>query len=244
MNACLQALLAPDNTCATIDSAIPWTEPCAKSPWVGAVADGGMCFSAFECSGTGPGTSYCAPNQTCKALPPAGQPCAPQGCAAGNYCNNAVCTALKDIGGVCTTTNQCTKNLFCDFAGGATGHCAVVHKGGEACTSSAGCDSALCLPGTCSGSNTSCYTSSNCNGMCGTGPNAGQFCTVDQNCGGHCSITTTQNCYGSGDCPTTPTVETCVFATCTHQTCTGDIVCAAKQVTADYCTGPRSVLPI
>jgi len=238
MNACLTALLPADSECATVDSMVPWTAPCMESVWTGAVAEGGMCFYGFECAGS-PDTSYCAPNQTCKALPTAGQPCSLQGCAAGNYCASTICAPLLGVGGLCASNTQCAKDLFCDLGG--SGSCQPLRQGGEACTSNSGCASAQCLPGTCTGTNQSCYTSANCNGTCTTGPLLGSFCSVDTNCQSHCSVTTTQSCVTSTTCPAT---ETCVPYTCTHPTCSGDIVCASRQLTVDYCTGPASVLGI
>src|SRR5882724_7941477 len=34
MNTCLEALVAPSGTCATIESALPWTEACMNSAWI------------------------------------------------------------------------------------------------------------------------------------------------------------------------------------------------------------------
>ena len=238
MNNCLEALLPVDNMCADVDTALPWTDVCMMSPWTGNVADGGMCFYGFECAGTGPGTSYCAPNQTCTALPTTGMACAIGGCTAGDYCNNMdMCVPLQAVGGVCTGTSQCAKGLFCNTATTAPYTCQMLLTGGEACTTSSACESDQCLPGTCSGTTNSCYTSAGCEGSCSAGPLVGEFCTTDQNCEGHCSVTTTETCTSVTICPG---VETCVYNTCTHPTCDGDIVCAATQVTVDYCSGVES----
>ena len=65
LNACLNALEAPENTCATSAATIPWSTPCSKAAFVGTVAKGGACFRNYECSLD----DYCAPNDTCTALP-------------------------------------------------------------------------------------------------------------------------------------------------------------------------------
>src|SRR5579871_3329720 len=51
MDGCLKALIAPDNTCSTVDMMLPWTMACMSSAWVGTVAVGGMCLQPFECAG-------------------------------------------------------------------------------------------------------------------------------------------------------------------------------------------------
>jgi hypothetical protein len=111
--------------------------------------------------------------------------------------------------------------------------------GGEPCTSSNACESNECLPGMCAGTNQQCFTNANCEGSCSSGPLTGDFCTTGQNCEGHCSVTTTTTCVTAGSCPVS---ETCVLYTCNQAMCEGDIVCAATQVTVDYCTGPQSEL--
>jgi hypothetical protein len=240
LDTCLKALLPPDGECASVDTMLPWTAGCMMSPWSGNVADGAQCFYTYECAGTGPGTSYCAPNQMCAALPTSGMPCSAEGCAASNYCDTTTdtCKPLQGVGGTCTASSQCMKDMFCQFTGGTgPGTCQMLLAGGEACTSSASCESDECFPGTCSGTTVSCYTSSQCNGTCSSGPFVGEFCTTDTSCEGHCSVTTTDTCASSVSCPAT---ESCVLYTCNHPTCDGDIVCAATQVTIDYCTGPES----
>ena len=239
MNDCLKSLLPTGDVCATVDTMLPWTAACKMTPFTGNVADGSMCFYTFECAGTGPSTSFCAPDQTCKALPTNGMPCSTEGCAAGNYCDpTATCKPLQSMGGTCTSTTECATGLFCDTTTGP-GTCEMLLAGGDACTSSAACESNECLPGTCSGTTQECFTSANCEGTCTTGPLTGDFCVTDQNCEGHCSVTTTTTCTTATNCPAT---ESCVLYTCNTPTCEGDIVCAATQVTVDYCTGPASEL--
>ena len=211
------------------------------TPWTGAVADGDACFYSYECAGTGSGTSYCAPDQTCKALPGNGMACSSQGCALGTYCDETVdmCKTAQGVGGTCTEDLQCMTTLFCELSG-SNGTCQMLLGGGSACTSSTQCESKECFPGTCTGSTDTCFTDANCEGTCSTGPETGDFCETDENCEGHCSVTTTEIC----DSATCPVDETCVFNTCSHPTCDGDIVCAATEVTADYCTGPVSEIGI
>jgi hypothetical protein len=250
MNACLKALLAPDNECATISmDMLPWADACMMEPFTGNVPIGGMCYYTFECMGasmtTGMnGTAYCAPNETCTALPTDNQPCSStQGCAGGYYCNftNDTCQALLGQGGACTGGNQCQKGLYCDLSTG-TGSCQPLHGGGEPCTGNQSCESNQCLPGQCMRSFGTCYTSANCQRYCGSGPRMGGTCFSDVDCEGHCSTTTTQLCTSSATCPVGPPAETCVLYTCVPDTCVGDIVCGSSQVDADYCTGPRTVL--
>ncbi len=246
MNTCLKAILAPDNECATVVDKLPWTDACMMSAWVGTVPVGGQCFFAFDCAGDG--TAYCAPNQTCTALPTAGQPCSfNQPCAMGDYCDftNDQCKALQGQGGMCTSTAQCNKDLFCDLSGGTgTGSCQALHGGGEPCTSPQACESGQCNPGRCMRNNNSCYTSASCSKYCGAGPFQNSFCSSDTSCEGYCSVTTTQLCTASTQCPQTPTPETCIFYPCVADTCVGDVVCSSSQVTVDYCTGAVGALPL
>jgi hypothetical protein len=133
------------------------------------------------------------------------------------------------------------QGLFCDLSSNPTlGACAVPRDGGQPCTSNQACKSMQCVPGSCSRNNQTCFTNSQCSRFCSAGPLIGDFCTTDQNCEGHCSTTTAQTCTSSTSCPTG---ETCVFYPCTQDTCMGDIVCAAQQVTVDYCTGAVGALP-
>jgi hypothetical protein len=243
LNACLKALEAPANECATVDTMLPWADACMTSAWIGNVADGSQCFYSFECKGTGPGTSFCSPNETCMPLPTAGQACTAEGCAKGNYCNftgpTATCVPLQATGGTCTNTAECMMGLYCNFTTGPA-TCQPLLAGGQACTNNNSCESNQCLPGTCSTDPAQqCFTKDVCNGMCTTGPNTGNFCTTDTNCGGHCSTTTTTACIVAGSCPAG---ETCVLYTCNPPTCDGDIVCASSQLTVDYCTGPNGAL--
>jgi hypothetical protein len=237
MDSCLKALLAPSDSCANVADVLPWTDACMDTAWVGQVATGDQCFFTYECAD--PGTQYCALNQTCTALPTDGQPCSPQGCAMGTYCSGTNCKAQAGVGGMCNSNAACMKDLFCDFSQ-PTPVCEALHDAGQACTSSQSCKSGACNPGTCTGTTQSCFTASNCSKHCSS---TGAYCNQDGDCGlGHCSVTTTQTCYQQGTCPG---VETCVLPyQCLPGMCTGNIVCAATEVTVDYCTDAIQNLPL
>src|SRR5262249_15353610 len=150
------SLLAPASSCATVEQMVPWTIACKDSPWVGTVATGGQCFYSFECANSG--SSYCAPNQTCTALPTDGMPCAQlQGCAEGFYCSGGTCRAQAGPGAPCTSVTQCMKDLFCDLSA-TMPTCQVLKGPGEACTGPQSCRAGQCLPGTCMGTGQQCYT--------------------------------------------------------------------------------------
>ena len=70
MNNCLEALVAPEGTCATVASKLPWTEACMNSAWIGTVAPEGECLFAHDCAGGE--DAFCAPNQKCQMRPTAG----------------------------------------------------------------------------------------------------------------------------------------------------------------------------
>jgi len=233
MNGCLDALVAPSNECAAVADALPWAEACMNDAWVGQVADGQECFEPFECASV---DSFCAPTQRCTALPGLGQQCVGQ-CASGLFCNGT-CQQQLGAGGPCTSSIQCQTDLFCDF-NATTPVCTARGDGGDACTSSQACKSNQCVPGTCAGTQNSCFTDANCNGRCA---DDNSFCSTDSNCAiGACSITTTTNCSVDGQCPLG---ETCVFPVqCLPGDCIGDPVCTANQIVIDYCTGALQDLP-
>jgi hypothetical protein len=240
MNDCLESIVAPNGVCASVDTMLPWVDACMNSAWVGAVADGGMCYATYECASK---DSFCAPNETCTALPGANQPCSPNGCATGLYCaTGATCQPLVVQNGTCTSTSQCQKDLFCDFSL-PTPVCSALHDGGQACTGNATCKSNQCLPGTCSNSAQTCYASNQCNSRCATG---GNFCNIDSDCGeGRCSNSSTTFCTVDGQCNLgSASSGTCVFTNhCTPGTCQGEIVCASAQLVVDYCTDALGALP-
>jgi len=235
MNNCLQALVAPDDDCATIEAMLPWAEACVHSAWVGAVADGGTCEYPYECSSA---DSVCTSSRTCKAKPGYGEPCG-AGCASGLYCNGLMCDHQVGVGVDCVSTQQCTKGLYCDTTA-TKPVCTMQHAAGEACTGPSTCTSGSCLPGACESNAQPCYTSATCSGHC---ENTTTFCAGDNYCStGTCSIGGA-SCTGPAQC--TGAGNVCNFPVkCVPGACTGTIVCADAHVTVDYCSGALKDLPI
>jgi hypothetical protein len=233
LDACLQALVPPEDTCATVSSVVPWTEACMESAWIGTVANGGQCDFVYECGQD----SYCSSSRICTALPTADMPCSQRGCASGLFCDLDICAPLVAQGGACTGTFQCQDGLFCD-ASTAQRTCTPLRDLGETCTSSAGCESSVCLPGTCADTGTSCFSSASCTGRCA---DDNSVCSVDSTCAaGTCSGTATA-CFSPLDCIAP---ATCVFPVrCVHAECVGDIVCAEARIVVDYCQGALNSLP-
>jgi len=235
MNECLDALVAPSDTCATIESALPWTDACMTSAWIGLVDNGAACLTTAECASK---DSFCGAGQTCIALPGDGQPCSAFGCASGTFCSAGTCRAQGGPGAACTSSIQCVKGLFCDVAA-APAACAPLRAPGEACTSSAACTSNHCNPGTCSDSSANCFSSNDCLGRC---PVTGFTCTNDGNCGAGTCMTGGATCFTPTGCGVG---NTCIFpVACNHPTCAGDIVCGESHVTVDYCQGALNDLPV
>lgn len=235
MNRCLDSLVAPTGTCATVATELPWTEACADSAWIGLVGDGAECLQSFECASK---DSFCGASQTCIAKPVEGQECGIAGCATGLYCNAGICRTQLAAGAVCSSSVQCQMNLFCDF-GGAPSVCAPLRQPGEPCTGNASCVSAQCNPGTCMGTTQTCFTDSQCSGRCA---DDGSTCFNDGNCAvGQCSIsanacTSPTQCTGVG--------ETCIFPVkCNPGDCVGSIVCADRHFIVDYCEAALGALP-
>lgn len=227
MNRCLEALVAPSDTCATVDTMVPWAEECMDSAWVGLVPDGAQCFATFECAGT---SSFCATNQICVPRPTTGQPCTfTSGCATGNFCQAGTCQLQLGAGQSCTSSTQCQKPLFCDI-GATMPVCTEVRDAGQPCTSDQNCKSGQCIPGTCSNSTAECFRDTDCSRRC---TNNGFFCTTDSNCGtGTCS-TSGITCSSSLQCTTG---ETCNFPVrCVAGPCIGSPVCTQAQIVVDYC---------
>jgi hypothetical protein len=237
MNSCLQALVAPDSACATVETTLPWAEECMNSAWVGLVADGGQCFGSLECASK---DSFCAPNQTCIARPTSGQPCGAAGCATGFFCQGATCAPQLGVGQTCAAEIQCQDPLFCDFASLSGPKCAEVLEAGASCTSSNACKSRQCIPGACAVSGQACFTDATCGRRC---TNTGTTCFQDSTCGnGTCSVTTTMTCNNTT--LLCPTGELCQFAPlCQQSECIGDPVCTQAQIVVDYCEDTFNDLP-
>jgi len=235
MNRCLDALIAPSDSCATVETEVPWEAACMESAWVGLVPDGSQCFNTFECASK---DSICAPNQTCVAKARTGEPCGQFGCASGNFCSSTTgaptCQPQLPEGSLCQSTTQCQTKLFCDLASPMP-TCSSAKEGGATCTSNPGCKSGDCLPGTCAGSTTQCTSNFTCGRRC---TNNGVTCNTDSTCGnGTCSTTTTTMCNNTG--LTCPIGEFCVFPQrCQQVECSGR-VCSLSQNVVDYCTEAR-----
>lgn len=240
MNDCLEALIAPSDTCATIASSLPWTEACMNSAWIGLVDNGGACLSTGECASK---DSFCGAGQTCLARPGDGQPCnfaaGATGCATGLFCaGGTTCRSQLAAGGACTSSTQCLEGLFCDLAA-VPSVCAAKRALGEACTSSAACTSSQCNPGTCAGTSQTCFSNSGCTGRCADDNSA---CTTDSNCAtGTCSVGGTA-CFTAGACGAG---GVCVFpVVCNPGSCVGSVVCGERHLTVDYCQGALDDLPV
>lgn len=244
LNACLTSLVAPDNSCATSAPTFPWTTPCSQTAFAGNVSNGSACFHGYECAVD----SYCAPNNTCTALPTDGMTCATGGiCASSAFCSGATCRARGGAGSPCSFgSSQCLPGFFCDLSSG-TGQCAAQHNTGDKCSGyqsgPQACKSGSCAQGYCANTGFACFGDADCSGHCPN--NAGAFCSNDTNCGvpGHCSVTTSKNCYGSADCMAGD--GTCIFPNqCVHDACLAGGVCVDAQYPVDYCTGAPLALPL
>jgi hypothetical protein len=242
LNTCLNAYLAPDDTCSTYVDKFPWTEPCKAQVWTGTVGAMGKCFFDHDCAGA-PKSAECGPDQKCIALPTGGQPCPMGTCADGFFCGTgAVCQARLGENAPCTSTSQCQDMLFCDTTAMPQPLCASRKPGGAMCTSDLACISGDCVPGRCAMTNVTCFTDAQCGGRCA---NSTQSCTVgiDWTCNttaGHCDVVTSQPCSGStGDsqCVNANAGTRCIFnISCVAGDCVGDPICTAPLFAADYCT--------
>jgi hypothetical protein len=247
-NACLSALLLPDDVCSTYVAELPWSEVCKERPWEGTVPLMGACFFDHDCAGY-PKTAECAPDQKCVALPTAGFPCASGQCAADFFCGSGgLCQAKLAELAPCTGAGQCQENLFCDTTAMPMPICTKRQGGGNACTSNAGCISGDCIPGRCMATNQSCYTDAGCNDRCA---DDNSFCVVgsDHMCNtfGFCNGVTSVTCSGSTanqQCVNAEAGDRCVFqVACLAGDCIGDPVCTAPLFIADYCAVGRNLAP-
>jgi len=229
MNTCLDSIVAPDDSCGSIVTALPWREACMDSAFVGTVALGGECFFAHDCAGAP--DNFCAPNQKCTAKPTAGFPCG-SGCASGFFCQVGVCQPRLAAGAMCTSTTQCAQDLFCDLSAAPLPVCAARMPGGSPCTSSFGCASGSCIPGQCMGSTQGCFRDTECSSRCA---NNGAFCTTAAQCSaGNCSVSGT-TCTSNLQC-TAGGTDACVFPVqCLPGDCIGDPVCTNQTLAVDYC---------
>jgi hypothetical protein len=236
LNACLEALEAPEGSCATIAAMLPWAEPCLEDAWTGTVATGGQCDFAFECTQD----NVCNSSRICTALPGDGMACVNQACATGLYCNIGTCRPQVAEGAICASTIQCQKGFFCDTTA-ETRTCTKLHALGEKCSGPGTCAAGgTCLPGTCAGSPFSCTRATECSAHCAD-DNSSCFFGDDSTCSiGTCSGTTT-TCFSNTSCVSP---STCVFPVkCLAAECVGDVVCAEQHLAVDYCEAAMDSLP-
>lgn len=237
MNQCLEALVAPDDSCASVVQELPWAEACMESAFVGTVPTEGTCFFAHDCAGAP--DSLCGPNQKCIPRPTAGFPCG-NGCASDFYCADGICQTRLAEGAPCVSTSQCVDELFCDTAAMPMPICTKAQPGGSACTSNAGCESGSCVPGQCMGTNQQCFTELDCDSRCA---DDGSFCSTSAQCAlGNCSVGG-NSCNDDAQC-TAGAGDTCIFPVqCLPGQCIGEPICTARTLTVDYCEN-LSQLPV
>jgi hypothetical protein len=249
LNTCLSAIVAPDETCSTYASELPWLEACKAQVWTGLVATGGNCFFDHDCAGA-PKSAECGADQKCVTLPTAGFPCPLGQCAEDFFCGSGgLCQAKLAEGAPCSGFNQCREDLFCDLGAMPMPICTAQKAGGAACTSDAGCVSGDCVPGKCAVTGQTCYTDLQCAGHCANSSNS---CTVgmDYSCNttaGHCDQVVTTPCSGfSADqtCINAAAGTKCIFnVSCVPGDCVGDPVCTAPLFLADYCSAGLGLTP-
>jgi hypothetical protein len=240
MNGCLNALLAPGNTCATVEDALPWIKACLDNPWVGLIDDGGACTSTQDCASK---DSFCAANKMCTALPTEGQPCntagSVTGCATDLFCSvgptASTCTRKLAAGAMCTSSFACLEDLFCDLDA-TPSVCTPLRAPDEACNGNASCTSSICNRGRCADGNQTCSSDAECfTGHCA---NDNRLCSTDSGCTGRCSVTLA-DCSNIMPC-LGGVGDVCVFPRCIHE-CVG-AVCA--HAVADYCQAALNNLPV
>ncbi|MGE0546435.1 MAG: Dickkopf N-terminal cysteine-rich domain-containing protein [Kofleriaceae bacterium] len=232
MNACLEAFVAPSESCADILDNVPWEGACEDIAWVGEQGAGEECFFNYECAGSEVGDTYCNQSRVCVARPGENMPCGDEQCASGLFCdfNTALCTKRRDTGGMCTSNFDCIEDRFCDTA---TMMCAPLKAVGEACTTDAMCDSNDCIPGTCEANGGSCFQASDC--FYGSCMDDGMLCTADSQCDSAGTCSTGGACTVAGFCDNGGGAGECVFPVPCVKQCIGDIKCAAPYVYVDYC---------
>ncbi|HUS29201.1 MAG TPA: hypothetical protein VMZ53_11840 [Kofleriaceae bacterium] len=259
LNGCLEAILAPTDTCSAVaEATVPWKEACKDAPWVGTVAVGAACLFPFDCAGAP--DAFCGPDLKCKMKPTAGFPCSTSNpCASAYYCQPTTSTCAPKVaaGAACTSSTQCGTDLFCDNkntidpaddvcapkgAGGAACHQAASSQFTSQALANAACISGTCNPGKCSGTSQNCYSDLNCGGRCSLSPttscvNSYPDCNPS---GGQCTGNG-QTCTSDATC-IAASAGTCFFTqSCVPSQCVGDVVCTSTTITADYCTAVGSI---
>jgi hypothetical protein len=245
LNDCLNAVVAPDGTCAAVVSELPWEEVCGDKnfPWVGTVPTDGTCFFSFDCQGAP--DSYCGADQKCHMKPTAGFPCSFGTCASAYYCGpNNTCAPRVAAGAPCIQDNQCQDELFCDRKGTTSTTddvCAAPQPGGAPCSDNDGCSSDTCISGRCEGSTfDTCFTDLECSSHCA---GSSQFCQTSGDCGpGFCMQSPGTSCVSDTDCSTLGPC-TGYQRTCLPGDCVGDSVglCTSAVLTADYCESYENI---
>jgi hypothetical protein len=238
-NDCLNAVLAPEGTCASIESVVPWEAACMTSAFAGTVQTTGSCFFSHDCAGAP--DSFCGPDQKCSQKPTAGFPCG-SGCASDFYCGtNGLCQAKAAAGAPCMSNTQCQQGLFCDVDATPEPACAPKIEGGLACRSNSACLSNDCIPGRCMGTSFGCFRDTDCNSRCA---NSGATCTTSAQCAlGNCSVGG-NSCSSDIHC-TVDATDVCIFPVqCVPGACIGDPVCTAQRVNIDYCQLTVNALPL
>lgn len=229
---CLEAILAPADTCVVVAPVAPWTEACLEDVWTGLVAAGGECLFDYECAEE---RSFCAANRTCRPPSSEGESCVAANCAVGLFCGGGVCEPLLDLGSPCSASFQCAEGLFC---APGSGMCEQRRGLDESCTSSSACVAGTtCLPGTCAAGN-SCFDNTDCSTTC---ENDGSFCFFDSDCSiGTCSQSLFQ-CFSDFDC--TGGTDLCEFPfQCLPAICEGDPRCVENNTAFDYCEDAVGIL--
>jgi hypothetical protein len=239
MNACLQAFVAPDGTCAKLSDMLPWTQACMDAGFSGIVEAGSACDFDYECVKD----AFCDGSRNCKALLTTGMPCLTTAqCASDLFCAPGaapICQPKLAKGATCTTATLCAEGLYCDTQDTQT--CVAFGDIGQACSGDATCTSETCLSGSCTDTGALCGSKFECSGRCSNA--ATTTCSADSTCNiginGVCSGTVTA-CASQFNCPAG---SACVFPNkCMHTECTG-AVCAEQHVVVDYCQGVHGSLP-
>jgi len=222
----------------------------------GRIASGAFCDESAAC----PTAEYCSPPGARICQPPLtvgqGEGCTSGSvtCATGLYCaSDAVCRPLGGPGATCTSTTQCTQDLYCNTL---TLTCTAYGQQNAACSTYNLCAEGLyCSLSTCRAYTTTvgqiCSTSSSgTDPMCGPGlqcqydstsltykcvalPGVGGACSSTNGCaaGLYCSFTT-YTCQAPG--------QAGAACTATSQ-CATTLSCDLSAGTPGTCTAPRGV---
>jgi hypothetical protein len=158
---CSQPIIDAQNACdaqAAFDAQRNLPDDCkdengfAKSPIIGKVADGDLCYQTFECASVGaicelntsdePGEQLITTKGECKGRAREGEACDRYACAEDLYCHldyqtgDATCRAVSGRGDACTGGPECASDLYCSYE---TSTCEVQLPNGESCSSHQQC---------------------------------------------------------------------------------------------------------